>query len=60
MVICYVLFIYYEIKSIGQWAKECICNAGKMCFDAIQFDTKSSRIEIETAGFLSGYYFIGG
>lgn len=37
--------IYYEIKSIAV-AKECICNAGKMRFDAIEFGTKSSRIEI--------------
>jgi len=29
-----------------QWAKECICNAGKTNFDVIEFNTNSSRIEI--------------
>ena len=45
MVICYVRLYIIEIKVL-QWAKDCICNAGKMCFDAIEFGTKSSRIEI--------------
>lgn len=29
-----------------QWAKQCICNSGRMCFDAIEFGTKSTRIEL--------------
>ena len=29
-----------------QWTKECICNAGKPNFDAIEFSTNNSRIEL--------------
>ena len=29
-----------------QWTKECICNVGKINFDAIEFSTNNSRIEI--------------
>jgi len=29
-----------------QWAEECVCNSGKTNFDAIQFSTSNSRIEI--------------
>ena len=28
-----------------QWTKECICNVGKINFDAIEFSTNNSRIE---------------
>ena len=34
-----------ETKEL-QWAKECFCNSGKTNFDAIEFSTNSSRIEI--------------
>ena len=29
-----------------EWIKECICNAGKTNFDAIEFSTNNSRIQI--------------
>jgi hypothetical protein len=29
-----------------QWTNECVCNSGKPSFDAIEFITKNSRIEI--------------
>ena len=29
-----------------QWTKECICNSGKPNFDAIEFSTNNSRIEL--------------
>ena len=29
-----------------QWTNECICNSGKMNFDAIEFSTNSSRIAL--------------
>lgn len=29
-----------------QWTKECKCNSGKTNFDAIEFSTNNSRIEI--------------
>ena len=29
-----------------QWTKGCICNSGKTNFDAIEFSTNSSRIEL--------------
>jgi hypothetical protein len=32
--------------KILEWSKECICNSEKTCFDAIEFGTNSSRIEL--------------
>ena len=29
-----------------QWTRECICNSGKPNFDAIEFGTNNSRIEL--------------
>jgi hypothetical protein len=33
-------------KKILAWTKECICNSGKPNFDAIEFSTNNSRMEI--------------
>ncbi|MGH9975150.1 MAG: hypothetical protein ACRD8Z_04855 [Nitrososphaeraceae archaeon] len=29
-----------------EWTKECTCNAGKPSFEAIEFNTNNSRMEI--------------
>ena len=29
-----------------QWTDECVCNSGKPSFDAIEFSTNNSRIEL--------------
>jgi hypothetical protein len=33
-------------EKLMQSTKECICNSGKTNFDAIEFNTNSSRIEV--------------